>query len=119
MSPEFLADSDGLRDQVEELEGIEAMARLEPLNLDNHRRLRVRALVPDARNFAQIVSSEFEAAAAACPILFSKFPETGQFYAGAMFGFDPLSSGGSSCRMALIVSTAESPRNARVPESIS
>ncbi len=65
------------------------MARVEPLNTEKHRRLRVRAPVPDARNFVQIVSSEFEAAAAAYPILFSKFPETGQFYAGAMFGFRP------------------------------
>jgi len=65
------------------------MARLEPLNLDSHRQLRVRAPVQDDRAFVQIVASEFEAAAAICPILFSKFPETGQFYAGAMFGFHP------------------------------
>jgi hypothetical protein len=65
------------------------MARLEPLNPDSHRLLRVRAPVCDDRNFVQIVASEFEAAAAACPILFSKFPETGQFYVGAMFGFRP------------------------------
>jgi len=65
------------------------MARLEPLNLDRHRQVRVRAPVPDARPFVQIVASEFAAASAVCPILFSKFPETGQFYAGAMFGFRP------------------------------
>jgi hypothetical protein len=69
--------------------GIAAMARLEPLNLDRHRQFRVRAPVPDGRPFVQIVVNEFAAAAAACPILFSKFPETGQFYAGAMFGFRP------------------------------
>lgn len=65
------------------------MARLEPLNLDRHRQVRVGAPVPDGRPFVQIVVSEFAAAAATCPILFSKFPETGQFYAGAMFGFRP------------------------------
>lgn len=65
------------------------MARLEPLNSESHRRLRVRVPVRDNRTFIQIVASEFAAAAATCPILFSKSPETGQFYAGAMFGFRP------------------------------
>lgn len=65
------------------------MARLEPLNLDRHRQVRVRAPVSDGRPFVQIVASEFAAASATCPILFSKFPETGQFYVGAMFGFRP------------------------------
>lgn len=65
------------------------MAELEPLNAEIHRQLRVGAPVPDGRNFVQIVPSEFAAAAATCPILFSKSPETGQFYAGAMFGFRP------------------------------
>jgi SapC protein len=88
VSPEeILAQSDGLRDQAKTLEGIEAMPRLEPLNLESHRTLRVRAPVRDERIFVPIVASEFAAAAAACPILFSKSPETGQFYVGAMFGF--------------------------------
>ena len=65
------------------------MAKLEPLNLEDHRRLRVQTPLRDNRTFVQIVVSEFAAAAATCPILFSKFPETGQFYAGAMFGFRP------------------------------
>lgn len=65
------------------------MTQLEPLNTERHRQLRVGAPVPDGRNFVQIVTSEFPAAAATCPILFSKSPETGQFYAGAMFGFRP------------------------------
>jgi hypothetical protein len=65
------------------------MGRLEPLNLESHRLLRVRAPAREGRIFIQIVASEFEAATAACPILFSKSPETGQFYAGAMFGFRP------------------------------
>jgi hypothetical protein len=65
------------------------MAKLEPLNAEDHRRLRIG--VPDRgdRIFVQIVASEFAAAAAACPILFAKMPETGQFYVGAMFGFRP------------------------------
>ena len=65
------------------------MPQLEPLNADRHRQLRVGAPVPDRRNFVPIVLSEFAAAAATCPILFSKSPETGQFYPGAMFGFRP------------------------------
>ncbi len=72
-----------------QVEGIETMARLEALNAEKHRALRVRAPVHDGRTFVQIVVSEFAAAAAICPILFAKFPETGQFYAGAMFGFRP------------------------------
>lgn len=65
------------------------MARLELLNADSHRLLRVGAPVPDDRNFVPVAVGEFAAAAATCPILFSKSPETGQFYAGAMFGFRP------------------------------
>ena len=65
------------------------MAELEPLNAEVHRQLRVGAPVREGRNFVQIVASEFAAAAATCSILFSKSPETGQFYAGAMFGFRP------------------------------
>jgi len=65
------------------------MARLEPLNTESHRLLRVRAAVRDVRIFVPIVASEFAAAAATCPVLFSKSPETGRFYVGAMFGFRP------------------------------
>jgi hypothetical protein len=32
---------------------------------------------------------EFAAVAATCPIVFAKSPETGAFYAGALFGFKP------------------------------
>lgn len=67
----------------------EATSELEALNAETHRQLGIGAPVPDGRNFVPIVVSEFAAAAAACPILFSKSPETGQFYAGAMFGFRP------------------------------
>jgi hypothetical protein len=65
------------------------MSELELLNSERHRQLRVGAPVPDGRNFVPIVTGEFAAAATTCPILFSKSPETGQFYAGAMFGFRP------------------------------
>lgn len=64
-------------------------SELEPLNSETHRDLTVGPPVRDGRNFVQIVASEFAAAASTCPILFSKSPETGQFYAGAMFGFRP------------------------------
>lgn len=65
------------------------MSQFEPVNTERHRQLRIGAPVLDGRNFVPIVTSEFPAAAATCPILFSKSPETGQFYAGAMFGFRP------------------------------
>ena len=37
----------------------------------------------------QIVAAEFVAAAACCPVLFTKDPNDGRFYAGAIFGFKP------------------------------
>lgn len=37
----------------------------------------------------QIVANEFVAAAACCPILFTKDPNDGRFFAGAIFGFKP------------------------------
>jgi hypothetical protein len=40
-------------------------------------------------HFVQIVAAEFAAAAACCPILFTKEAATGNFFAGAMFGFKP------------------------------
>ena len=40
-------------------------------------------------HFVRIVAREFAAAAASCPILFTKDAGTGDFYAGAMFGFKP------------------------------
>ena len=39
--------------------------------------------------FVRIVTSEIPAAAAACPILFSKHAETGRFYLGALIGLKP------------------------------
>jgi hypothetical protein len=64
------------------------MQQLEILNSEAHRHLRVRS--PQATpHFVAIVASEFSSAATCCPILLNKSPETGRFYAGAMFGFRP------------------------------
>jgi hypothetical protein len=65
------------------------MANIELLNPDQHGNLR---LLPDTGakpHFVQIVAGEFAAAAAYCPILFTKEAATGNFFAGAMFGFKP------------------------------
>ncbi len=62
---------------------------LELLNAQKHRRLRVRAAGESTPHFVQIVAAEFAAAAASCPILFTKEAETGRFFAGAMFALKP------------------------------
>jgi hypothetical protein len=62
---------------------------LELLNAQRHADLRQADLTADGPHFVQIVAAEFAAAAATCPIFLTKNPETGQFYAGAMFGFEP------------------------------
>jgi hypothetical protein len=65
------------------------MPTLEMLNPQDHRHLRVRPAGDDGPHFVQIVTSEFAAAAASCPILFAKEPATGRFYAGAMLSLKP------------------------------
>jgi len=65
------------------------MARLELLNSRDHGKLRVQARGPDEPSFVPLVPAEFTAAAACCPILFSKDPETGHFHTGALLGFRP------------------------------
>jgi len=67
----------------------ESMRRLELLNADAHGHLRMRSSSAACPHFVQIVVNEFGAAAASCPILFTKEATTGQFYAGALFGFKP------------------------------
>lgn len=62
---------------------------LELLNVRDHAGLRLEPLPAQGPHFVQIVPSEFVAAAASCPIFLTKNAETGQFYAGAMFGFEP------------------------------
>ncbi|MCW2388499.1 hypothetical protein M2333_001545 [Sphingobium sp. B11D3B] len=62
-------------------------AALEILDSQAHRHLRLGAISPETRNFVPVLPSEFAAAAAVCPILFAKNPETGAFYVGVLFGF--------------------------------
>jgi hypothetical protein len=62
---------------------------LVPLNAQEHADVRVRNRPPDIPHFVEITAEEFVAAAAICPVLLAKNPETGAFYAGAMFGFKP------------------------------
>jgi len=65
------------------------LADLEKLNAADHADLRLGDLPGRRPHFVQIVASEFAAAAAACPVFLTKNAETGHFYAGAMFGFEP------------------------------
>jgi hypothetical protein len=59
------------------------------LNAQEHAGVRVRAHPPELPHFTEILVGEFAAVAATCPIVFAKNPETGAFYAGALFGFRP------------------------------
>lgn len=66
------------------------------LNPEDHGDLCVKSLPPETRRFTEIMASEFAAAAVCCPIFFTKNAETGEFYAGALFGFadgKPLTGG--------------------------
>lgn len=65
------------------------MSKLEPLSPQDHRHLRLRARTGVEPHFVQIVPLEFSAAAACCPIMLTKDPASGAFYAGAMLGFKP------------------------------
>lgn len=65
------------------------MSSLERLNPQDHGHLRLRPRSGPEPHFVQIVPVEFAAAAACCPILFSKDPGSGAFYAGAMLGLKP------------------------------
>ena len=65
------------------------MPNLELLNPQAHGRLRLRPAGESAPHFVQILAPEFMVASTCCPILFTKDPEAGGFYAGAMFGFKP------------------------------
>jgi hypothetical protein len=60
----------------------------ELLSPQSHRTLRAQPTESHS-HFVQIVVNEFAAAATCCPVLFSKEAATGNFYAGAMFGFKP------------------------------
>jgi hypothetical protein len=65
------------------------MSSLERLNPQDHGHLRLRSRSGPEPHFVQIVPIEFPAAAACCPVLFSKDPTSGAFYAGAMLGLKP------------------------------
>jgi hypothetical protein len=65
------------------------MAAWEVLNQDQHAELSVMRAGDAGRHFAQIVADEFMQAAPYCPILFTKHPETGAFYAGVVMGLEP------------------------------
>ena len=65
------------------------MAAWEVLNQDQHAELSVRRASDADRHFAQIVADEFLQAAPYYPILFTKHPETGAFYAGVVMGLEP------------------------------
>lgn len=67
--------------------GAATSSRFELLNARDHGHLRFRCHRDTTLHFVQIVVSEFVAAAACCPVLFTKDATTGDFYAGAMLGF--------------------------------
>jgi hypothetical protein len=68
------------------------MSNIVLLDSLSHRKLRVHALPAahfgDNQRFVAVVLNEFHALAMHYPILFSKDADTGQFYCGAMLGFD-------------------------------
>jgi hypothetical protein len=68
------------------------MTQIVPLNKDLHRTLKVdgraSAAYGDNKRFVQVVVNEFPHLLVRYPILFSKDSATGQFYCGAMLGFD-------------------------------
>jgi len=65
------------------------MTKVELLNPQSHRHLRLRPTTDAAPHFIQIVVGEFVEAAASCPIVLTKAAATGDFYAGALLGFKP------------------------------
>lgn len=67
-----------------------AVEQHEILNSEMHRGLRMRADTGMPHpHFVMAVIGEFSAAAMTCPIFLAKAPDTGEFYAGALFGFQP------------------------------
>jgi hypothetical protein len=66
---------------------IRVTARLELLNSETHKSIKMHAIGGTHPPFVMVTIGEFPAAAAVCPLFFAKDSETGEFYAGAMFGF--------------------------------
>jgi hypothetical protein len=68
------------------------MTQIVPLNKETHRALRVdgraSAAYGDNRRFVRVIVKEFPQLVVHYPILFSKDPQTGQFYCGVMLGID-------------------------------
>jgi len=66
--------------------------RYQVLNADEHGKLRVRtersAELGDNLMHCMVFPGEFRNVQASYPILFQKYPETGRFYALALFGFE-------------------------------
>ena len=69
------------------------MSNVVLLDSVTHRKLRVHTQVAarfgDNQRFVPVVINEFPLLALHYPILFSKDADTGQFYCGAMLGFEP------------------------------
>ena len=65
------------------------VGHLELLSRETHGALRMCAQPSEHPPFVMITLNEFPAAAAVCPIFLAKDKETGDFYAGALFGFRP------------------------------
>jgi hypothetical protein len=68
------------------------MTQIVPLNKETHRSLtvdgRASAAYGDSQRFVQVIVKEFPLLLVHYPILFTKHPQTGQLYCGAMLGFD-------------------------------
>lgn len=65
------------------------MEKLEFLDPQTHANLRLGTHNAANRNFVQIVAAEFLQAMHDYPILFTKDPESGAFYAGVVMGLEP------------------------------
>jgi hypothetical protein len=68
------------------------MTQIVPLNKEAHRSLvvdgRAAAAYGDNRHFVRVIVKEFPELLVHYPILLSKHPQTGEFYCGAMLGFE-------------------------------
>ena len=68
------------------------MTRIVPLNKELHKSLKVDARAAaaygDNQRFTHVVAKEFPLLVVHYPILFAKDANTGEFYCGAMLGFD-------------------------------
>jgi hypothetical protein len=65
------------------------MAAYELLNSQQHSNLKLNVDLEKTPHFTPVVASEFFIAAASCPIVFSKDPDTGEFFAGVVLSLKP------------------------------